>query len=1259
MSQKFTHLHVHTQYSLMQGAIPIKSLARALQELGYEACAITDHGNMFGAIEFYHALRNQNLTPIIGTGIYVARESRHKHDYEQRGPNACQTNLLCQDRKGYHNLNYLSSLAYTEGKHYGIPRVDYELLEKYNEGLVALSAGLDGDLARHLHDGRLEEARSLATWYRDVFEGRYYLELQATGRIEQNELNSQLIKLSRELSIPLVATNDCHYLEEKDADAHYILELMGLQKRVTDSDIHDKNPNHLYLKSQEEMIKAFSSYSQEVLTNSVLIAEQCNISLENNSYYLPKYEIPTDETLDSHLTRQARQGLQNRLANLYKLYNPADSFEEFRKPYDERLSFELEVIIQMEFSGYFLIVADFVNWAKDHEISVGPGRGSGAASLVAYALRITDVDPLRYGLLFERFLNPDRISMPDFDIDFEVNGREAVIDYVRKKYGANNVCQIATFQSLGAKAAIRNVARVLDFPYSEADKIAKLIPGKLGIDLNESLQQEPELARLERKGTENEKKLIGLAKSLEGLTTHLGTHAAGVIIMDCDIREVMPVCTGKEDTLQSMYTMKYAEDQGAVKFDFLGLLTLSIIESAIKLINLQHPGINGTLDLPFDLEMIPMDDPLTFELLCHGNTTGVFQLESPGMKKLVNDMQPSVFGDIVAIVALYRPGPLGSGMVDDFIQCKHGRKQIVYPHQLMVPILKDTYGVMVYQEQIIQAVQILAGFTLGQADLLRRAIGKKIAGVLAEQRHNFVQGCLDNPEFVKECGSVSPELKANEIFDLIDYFSGYGFPKSHTVAYGLISYQTAYLKAHYPVQFMASLLNCSMNQPEKVVNFISECKEMGIEVLPPDVNQSVNEFAVSFLHFELTSQGQKMLNGLGLPDSLSSVLRSLRNEVFKTEDVLLMQLKKLADSNVIGTDNLLSFQKVIIRAMRIEAVRFGLNAVKNVGGNAVDMILKARVQKEENQFTDFMDFMKTVDLTKVSSRVLETFIKCGAFDCLNSNRALLLLVLNEAVHLGQEFQRAHQPLQNSLFDLLSEEESKNTETQLKFPDVKDWTTKQRLAYEKEALGFYVSGHPLDHYESEIKKLAITTNDLEENGYKDGDTVTLAGIITANTVRLSKKNEKFSIINLEDLRGSIEIPVYAKLYEEVRNLLEEDEPVLIQGRVNFRDDEGSRQGLTLIAEKIQWLSQIRQETCKEVVIVLRQNNISTDYLVPQILDPFREMLLTSPGKSKICFHLQVADESEVKIQLHESITLTSKLVDYLADLFGWKCLLFNY
>ncbi len=801
------------------------------------------------------------------------------------------------------------------------------------------------------------------------------------------------------------------------------------------------------------------------------------------------------------------------------------------------------------------------------------------------------------------------------------------------------MCQIATFQTLGAKAAIRNVARVLDFPYSEADKIAKLIPNIIGISLEKSIQQEPELKKLEEEGSENEKKLISLAKKLEGLTTHLGTHAAGVIIMDTDIREVMPVCTGKDDSLQSMFTMKYAEDQGAVKFDFLGLLNLSTIDSALKLVNTQRPEED-----PLDIEMIPMDDKLTFELLCRGDTTGIFQLESSGMKKLVVDMQPTLFEDIVAIVALYRPGPLGSGMVDDFIQRKHGRKNIAYSHPLMSSILQETYGVIVYQEQIMQAVQVLAGFTLGQADLLRRAIGKKIPEVLAQERQHFVQGCLNKPEFV-DGASKSPKETANEIFDLIDYFSGYGFNKSHTVAYGLISYQTAYLKAHYPVEFMAALLNCSMNNPDKVVNFISECKDMGIQVLPPDVNQSVNEFTVSFLRFELTSATKKSLKTIGIPENLLNDLDSVINQKFSNEVAL-----KSALSQLPGWEEKSEYWNTIMRLMRIDAVRFGMNAVKNVGGNAVDAILDARDKKEHKQFSDIMDFMKSVDLTKINSRMLETLIKCGAFDSLNSNRSQLFEVLEEAIHLGQEFQRAEDPSQNSLFNLLSEEDAKSTETTLQLPDTKPWNMKQQLAYEKESLGFYVSGHPLDRYESEVKKLATTTYHLQEKDYKEGDTAALAGIIISKTVRLTKNSDKFAIIKLEDLRGSIEIPIYTKLYENVKNLLDEDEPILIKGRITTtRDDE-----IGLTAESVEPLSHLRENTCKSITLQL-SNQIIYDYNFNHL----REMLLTSPGTCPVYFEIQAAEAGVVKVLLQEKITPTAKLIDQLSENFKQCHMLFNY
>ncbi|MEO1838567.1 MAG: DNA polymerase III subunit alpha, partial [Candidatus Lambdaproteobacteria bacterium] len=639
----------------------IKDLVTALKKNGYESCAVTDHGNMFGAVEFFHTLKEEGLKPIIGMGASVI-EDDPEEVLTESGPaksSIGQTQFLCQNRLGYHNLGFLASLSYTEGKVKGVPCINHHLLEKYNEGLIALSGGMKGQINKHFLDGRPDDARRVALWYRDVFSNRYYIELQNTGLPEQQELNQQLIRLGHELDIPLVGTNDCLYLTPEEAEAQYILWLMGLQRRVTDEGVPQQLGSQRYLKSPEEMLSAFAELPPTALNNTSIIAEQCDVSLENKKTFLPQIATRESETLDSKLREDAEKGLKNRLVKLYELYAPEVPFEEFREPYSERLSFELEVIIQMEFPGYFLIVSEFIKWAKDNGVSVGPGRGSGAGSLVAYALLITDIDPLHYGLLFERFLNPYRVNLPDFDIDFDVEGREKVIEHVREKYGDKNVCQISTFGSLKAKAVVRGVARVLDFPYSEADKIAKLVPNDLNITLDQALAKVPELALLAAEGSENEQRLIKFSRQLEDLNTHMGTHAAGVIIMDQDIREVMPVCTGKEGTLQSMYPMKYAEDQGAVKFDFLGLQNLSTIDNTLDLIKTSRPD-----SASIDISSIPMDDSLTFDLFCRADTIGVFQLESSGMKRLVSNMQPSVFGDIVAILALYRPGPLGSGMVE-------------------------------------------------------------------------------------------------------------------------------------------------------------------------------------------------------------------------------------------------------------------------------------------------------------------------------------------------------------------------------------------------------------------------------------------------------------------------------------------------------------------------------------------------------------------------------------------------------------------
>ena len=1259
----FTHLHLHTQYSLLEGAIRIKDLVGALKSKGFESCAITDHGNMFGAVEFYHALKDSDLKPIIGVGASVI-EGEFNETTGDSGRNSNspgQTQFLCQNRLGYYNLGYMVSLSYTEGKVNGVPCINHHLLEKHSEGLIALSGGMNGEINRYFLAGRPEDARRVALWYRDVFAGRYYIELQNTGLPEQLGLNKQLIRIGHELGIPLVATNDCHYLTPEEAEAQYILWLMGLQRRVTDAEVPLQSGNQRYLKSAEEMLSAFAELPLIALENTSIIAEQCELSLENNKIFLPQISTREDETVDSKLRDDAKKGLEKRIAKLFELYEPEVSFEEFRQPYSERLSFELDVIIQMGFPGYFLIVSEFIKWAKDNGISVGPGRGSGAGSLVAYALLITDIDPLHYGLLFERFLNPYRVSLPDFDIDFDVEGREKVIEHVREKYGEKNVCQISTFGSLKAKAVVRGVARVLDFPYSEADKIAKLVPNDLNITLDQALEKEPELAVLASEGSENEQRLIKFSRQLEDLNTHLGTHAAGVIIMHQDIREVMPVCTGKEGTLQSMYPMKYAEDQGAVKFDFLGLQNLSTIDNTLDLIS------KSRLDSArVDISRIAMDDPLTFDLFCRADTIGVFQLESSGMKRLVSNMQPSAFEDIVAILALYRPGPLGSGMVEDYVQCKHKRKRVVFPHPLMADILKETYGVLVYQEQIIKSVQVLAGFSLGQADLLRRAIGKKTPEILAEQRIQFVEGCLKNTEFVEQCPQEStPEEKANEIFDTINYFSGYGFNKSHSVAYGMISYQTAYLKAHYPVQLMAALFNGSVNNQDNIINYISECKSMGVKVLPPDVNHSAKTFtvaptefritAITLSHFERDFAGGKPLKDSFTENWLEPLRRSLKklkNRDFKDEDEFLKIIKlntegESGHSQAFTLNPGSSFAEWLRREARVEVIRFGLNAVKNVGGKAVDAILKVR--SEHGQLTDFMEFMKKVNLNEVNRRMLETLVKCGAFDSLHENRAQLFAALDAAFHLAQEFQRAEEPSQDSFFDLMDEGDAKATETQLEFPEVRNWPKRERLKQEKAALGFYVSGHPLDSYSSEMKLLATTTAKLKEGTHAEKNKVSLIGIVVNNTVRLNQSNEKFAIVTLEDTRGTIEIPVFASVYEKVEELLESDEPLLISGRVNFRDEE-----VGMFVDNVRRLSEIREAEAKSMVI-----KIGTEPLKQEAINLLRSTLQKYSGDRPFSFSVQTPEAASVTITPEEQISITSELIEELEELLPFQTLEFSY
>lgn len=1167
MSTMFTHLHLHTQYSLLDGAIRIKKLPAALKERGFEACAITDHGNLFGAVEFYHTLKNDGIKPIIGMEAYVADGPRTNRKYDRPGPNAMHLVLLCQNRVGYQNLIKLSSRAYTEGKYYGVPRMDRELLEQHNEGLIALSACLGGVVNKHLLRGEDDKAREAAHWYGQVFDKRFYLEIQNHGLPEEQAVNTRLLEIAQAEGLPLVGTNDCHYIQPDEAYPHYLLQLIGWQKKVTDPDCAPFVDKHLHLKNVDEMRDVLSEYPVEVYENPGKIVEMCDLDLENKDFYLPKYDIPPEFTPDQWFHKEARDGLTRRMEVLEARYDIEEAeMEDFQNRYQERLDFELGVITTMDYAGYFLIVADFINWAKDNGVRVGPGRGSGAGSLVAYALRITDLDPIHHGLLFERFLNPERVSLPDFDIDFDVQGRDRVIEYVRDKYGEEKVCQISTFGSLGAKAALRNVARVLNFPYSQADKIAKLIPNILGITLQKAIEMEPELARMELDGEDDEKKLIRNGKALEGLNSNLSTHAAGVIIMDADIQEVMPICTSSkgDEGIQSQYAMKWAEDQGAVKFDFLGLLNLTIIMRAVELINASLPQETP----PLDIDNIHLDDPKTYELLSKGDTTGVFQLESGGMRRLLTDLKPNTFEDIVAILALYRPGPLGSGMTDDFVKRKNGLQEVDTMHPLLEPVLRETYGVMAYQEQVMEAARVLAGYSLGEADLLRRIIGKKITEEMEQQREQFVNRCEERD---------IPREQSSSIFDKIDYFSGYGFNKSHSAAYGLVAYQTAYMKANYPVEFMAALLSSDMDNTDKVVNFIADCREMDIEVLPPDINHS---------HRDFTIDGK--------------------------------------------------------------AVRFGLNAVKNVGANAAECILEARSTQDGDRFANLADFFNSVDLHKVNKRVLEALIRCGGFDSLHPNRRELLEGLERNVQLALEHRNSHVEGQENLFSLMGEEGATQMAFHVELPEVPEYHPRTKLKLEKEALGFYISGHPLQRFRSELGNLTLTTHNLREGEQSDGDEVALAGVVAALSLRMTKAAEKFAILRLEDLRGSIEVVAFPRVYAEAQELFKEDEPLLIVGRVNVRDEE-----VNLHANKVMSLSHYRSISATRLIIDAKGGIPESE--LPKLMG----ILSKTPGSCAVALRVTTTRGDKVYLDTGLKVTPTPDFMEELEEAVRDKTVLFEY
>jgi len=1153
----FVHLHLHTQYSLLDGAIRLGDLIKKAQAYEMPAVAITDHGCMFGALEFYLKCKDKGIKPIIGAEVYVAPGSRFSK--EGVGPDNVTNHhliLLSQNRVGYTNLCRLVSAGYKDGFYYK-PRIDKELLATHSEGLICLSACLKGEVAYLCGRNKLEEATSAARWYAELFEGRYYIELQENTLPEQDLVNKRLLEVSRELSLPLVATNDCHYLNRDDARAHEVLLCIQTGKTMNDPNRMRFSADEFYFKSPDEMTAAFS-YAPEAISNTVAIAEQCEVDFDFKTYHFPQYEKPADRSLDQLLEEQAHEGLKERLVTIRAKY--PDLSPEQEQVYHDRLRIELDCIKQMGFPGYFLIVADFINWAKNHGIPVGPGRGSAAGSLVAYAIKITDLDPIPYNLLFERFLNPERISMPDIDVDFCQDRREEVIQYVADKYGRDKVCQIITFGTMSARAVIRDVGRAIDMAYGDVDRIAKLVPEVLGINLEQAITQEPKLKEA-AEADPKVKELLETALRLEGLARHASTHAAGVVVAPKVLEEFCPVYKDqKTGSITTQFSMKYVEKIGLVKFDFLGLKNLTVIANAVKI-------IRADKDPNFDITTLRDDDKTSYDLISAGNTTGVFQLESSGMKDMLTKLKPSCFEDVIAACALYRPGPLGSGMVDDFIDRKHGRQKVVYDLPQLEPILKDTYGVIVYQEQVMQIARSLAGYSLGGADLLRRAMGKKDPAEMAKQRDIFLAGAEKAGIDLKKAGAI---------FDLMAKFAEYGFNKSHSAAYALVAYQTAYLKAHYPVEFMAALLTEDMGSTDKVMKNIADCRDMGIEVLPPDINASFQSFRV-----------------LG------------------------------------------------------NSIRFGLGAVKNVGGGAIESIIEAR---EEGPFKDLFDFCERVDLRRVNKRVVESLIKCGGFDSTGAKRSQLMAVLEEAMNLGQKIQQEKISAQVSLFGMDEIiRSSSNGNGHHTLPDIAEWDDKLLLGLEKEALGFFITGHPLGRYAADIKRFATAdTSGLGE--LPDRSEVKVCGIAASIKEILTKKGERMGFVNLEDLTGTVEIVVLPNIYLKTVEYLRSEEPVLVSGTL-----EVGEKACKIMAKDVVLLRELNERETKKVHF-----NLSAEGLDREQLANLKRIMARYRGSCRACLHIDIEPANRATIVLPPECTVmaTDDLVLEVKNLFGYNAVSFE-
>ena len=1148
----FTHLHVHTEYSLLDGSNKIKEYVKRVKELGMNSAAITDHGVMYGVIDFYKECKAQGIKPILGCEVYVAPDSRFDKELGGGEDRYYHLVLLAENNIGYANLSRIVSRGFTEGYYYK-PRVDMELLQTYHEGIIALSACLAGEVPRYIQKGLIDEARKAAIRYRDCFgEGNYFLELQDHGIPEQKLVNTELLKLSRELSIPLVATNDAHYTYAEDAKPHDILLCIQTGKKLADEDRMRYEGGQYYVKSEEEM-KGLFPYAWEAVENTQRIADRCNVEIEFGVTKLPHFEVPEGYDSWTYLNKLCLDGLKERYGE--DLDAPAGvTGQSFR----ERLTYELDVIKTMGYVDYFLIVWDFINYAKSNGIMVGPGRGSAAGSIVSYALKITNIDPIRYNLLFERFLNPERVSMPDIDIDFCYERRQEVIDYVSRKYGPEKVVQIVTFGTLAAKGVIRDVGRVMDLPYAYVDSLAKMIPNELNITIDRALQINPELRKL-YEGDEQVRTLIDMSKRLEGLPRHTSMHAAGVVICSKPAEELVPLSRGADGSITTQFTMTTIEELGLLKMDFLGLRTLTVLRDAVALIE-KSKGVH------IDLDHIDMDDKKVLASIGTGKTDGVFQLESGGMKSFMKELRPQNLEDIIAGISLYRPGPMD--FIPKYIRGKNNASTVTYSCPQLEPILEPTYGCIVYQEQVMQIVRDLGGYTLGRSDLVRRAMSKKKQAVMEKERANFIYG--NEEEQVPGCVAKGiPEEAASKIYDEMMDFAKYAFNKSHAACYAVVAYQTAFLKYYYPVEFMAALMTSVIDNSEKVAEYIMVCKSMGITILPPDINQGESGFSV---------------NG--------------------------------------------------------RSIRYALTAIKSVGRPVIDAVVEER--RERGPYVNLKDFITRVAQKDVNKKAMENFIKAGAFDSLPGTRKQFMSAYVQIMDHIIKDRKNNMAGQMSLFDLV--DDSQKEEFDVKLPDVGEYSKEMLLSFEKEVLGVYISGHPLEEWEELWKKgITNTTADFmlkEEDGetvVKDNMSVTIGGMIADKKIKYTKNDKIMAFLTLEDLLGSVEVIVFPKDYEKYHEKLTEDNKVFIKGRVSLEEDKDGK----LICERVTPFDEVQRKLW--IKFKTRQEyeeNVGELY----------KMLADSDGQDGVVIYIE-DPKSMKQLPPNKNVNADEKLISKLMGRFG--------